>query len=231
MTFNYSFKNIAPSILLGSAIGCGISYVMETLVSKPKSYEAACCKDIKVNNQSAADNAFDMVCDSEGYNKYGYDSEGFSRSGYDVEGFGRDYFNIKGFDRSNRNRRYYMNYLARLYSLKEESLRLLADGSYRYALLNSRTIVDDTLSLLLGHALGNSYQGAKISTKLKVCEEYSLIGDNKEFINGLRGVCRICSPRMHTIDNENEITHQQVYFTIMQSMELLQMAEKNLLMS
>lgn len=121
--------------------------------------------------------------------------------------------------------------MAKLYRLKEDSLLFLNQGSYRYALLNSRIIIDDTLSLLLGHYLGNTYSGAKLSTKLRVCKEHRLLGTDYEFVNGLHGVCKVCNSRLHTIENEHDTTHQQVYFTIMQTQKLLQMAEKKLLMS
>lgn len=235
MTISNTIKAIAPSILLGGAIGCGISYAIDALFFEDNNncnlIQSSNTSSISSTNKQSPMNCCDMYFGSEGYNKDSSDTDGFSHNAFDCEDSGRDLFNIKGFDKSNRNRHFYMSYLARLYRLKEDSLKLLNEGAYRYALLNSRTIVDDTLSLLLGHAIGNTYQGAKLSTKLRICEEKHLLGSNQEFINSLHGVCRVCSPRLHTIENEHEITHQQVYFTIMQSMKLLQMAEKILLMS
>lgn len=187
--------------------------------------------------------------DKTGFNRDGYDAEGYDRKGYNIEGFNRSGFNADGYnslgfdrhgfdcnqynssgaDRAGHTREYYSAYFTKLRSRIGDAYRKMKDYEYRYALQDARTVLEETVKLLISHSAGAAAMEDNLLKNLKKCEKRGLLGSDSEFIDRLHSVRKICNYNGHDIDAEEEMSHDTVHFVVMQTRALLDFAEKALL--
>lgn len=163
--------------------------------------------------------------DAEGFNRRGYDRDGFNRSGYDRYGYGRDYYNASGVDRAGYSRDYYADHLDQLHIRLDEAHKQLKRGEYRYAVYDARIVMEETLRMIVQHALGPNYSDDKMLVNLKICEKKQLLKD-ADFLNNLHSVRRICNDNGHNLDAGAGMSHKKVHFVVMQTRDLLGIAEQ-----
>lgn len=177
--------------------------------------------------------------DSEGYNRNGYDVEGYNRRGYNIDGynrlgfdrngFDRNQYNSSGIDRAGHDKEYYSDCFNKLRSRIGDANRKKNSYEYRYALQDSRTVLEETVRLLVQHNAGTAAVENNLLANLKKCEKKGLLGSDSEFIDRLHSVRKICNYNGHDIDAEEEMSHNTVHFVVMQTQDLLDFAEKTLL--
>lgn len=163
--------------------------------------------------------------DAEGYNRKGYDIDGYNRNGYDWRGFGRDKYNDSGTDRAGHNRNYYSEQIKHLRNRLDEGYKQLQSGEYRYAVYDSRVVMEEALRLIVEHSEGEDMLGDKMFVNLKICEHKHLLGNDSDFIDRLHRVRHICNANEHKLNAEDSMTHNKVHFVIMQIRDLLDSAE------
>ena len=166
--------------------------------------------------------------DAEGYNRNGYGIDGYNRAGYDWGGFGRDKYNNSGIDRSGHDRNYYSNQIGHLRDRLDDAYKQLQSGEYRYAVYDSRVVMEEALRLIVEHSEGEDELGDKMLVNLKICEHKHLLGNDSDFIDRLHEVRHICNANGHELDAEDSMTHNKVHFIIMQIRDLLDSAESTL---
>ena len=166
--------------------------------------------------------------DSEGYNRSGFGIDGFNRDGVDRQGYGRDGYDAEGIDRAGNCREYYSERITRLRERLGDARAQLQDGSFRYALYDARVAMEDALRLIVQHAQGDDLCDDRLLTCLKICERQGLIPD-MDFLNRLHDVRRICNSNGHEVTAEENMSFNKGYFVIMQTRDLLDYAEKQLL--
>jgi len=166
--------------------------------------------------------------DRDGYNRHGFDKEGFNRAGIDSEGYSKTKFNVYGVDRAGYCYSYYEERIPIIRARLNEAKQKLQDGEFRYALFDSRVVMDEALRLLVHHYDGVNESDDSMLTNLKICESKNLIHD-KELIDHLHAARIICNKNNHNISNDETLTHQKVYFVIMQINDLLDKVEYSIL--
>lgn len=228
-----SFENLAlrgGAIGLAFGIGVGLLCWAGNQFHQPDPFPST-------NNKPVHDNAptFDpdgrdadgwdhLGYDAEGYHRNGYNREGYNRDGFDFEGFAKNKYNAQGIDRAGKDEHYYISYFWKLYNLKEEAFKQMQAGEYAYALLDARLILEQSISLVICHALGPETLGDTLVQNLKICEANQLLGEDPEFMNRLHGVRKICNPNLHTLDSADHVTINQVYFAVAQVRDLIPVA-------
>ena len=88
--------------------------------------------------------------------------------------------------------------------------------------------MEEALRLIVQHAKGDVLNDDRLLTCLKICERQGLISD-AEFLNRLHNVRRICNANGHEVTAEEDMTFNKVFFVIMQTRDLLDYVEKQLL--
>ena len=174
----------------------------------------------------------------DGFDRYGYDADGFSRSGYSVDGFdregydrqgyGRNFYNSSGIDRAGRNSMQYYDLLGRLHVRLNDAKHQLDLGTFRYAINDARLVMDEAIRLVVEHAGGTNGSGDGLLDNLKICESKSLLPVDSLFIDRLHGVRLLCNSVTHELDASDQLTHQKTYFVLMQTRDLLKVAETTL---
>lgn len=159
--------------------------------------------------------------DADGFHKSGYNRQGFNREGFDWQGYCREGYNNMGLDRAGRTKRYYEDYLQKMYDAKEEALRMMDTGKFEYALLKTRIVLDDAVRLVIGHTLGPKLVGNTLLQNMKTCEARNLLKVDSNFLGRLHGVRKICNPRIHTLEGAESISVSQVYFAFAQVRDLI----------
>lgn len=164
--------------------------------------------------------------DIEGYDRNGFAQDGFSRAGYDRQGYGRNRYNGLGIDRSGCCRQFYSAYIKQLQDRLSQAFRQMQYGEYRYALYDARVIMEEALKLIVQHEGGQAELGDRLIANLKTCECKQLL--ENEFINKLHGVRKICNANGHEFGSDEHLSHNKIYFVIMQVRDLLNNTEKAL---
>lgn len=166
--------------------------------------------------------------DSEGYNRSGFGIDGFNRDGMDRQGYGRNGYDAEGTDRAGNCREYYSEYITRLRERLGDARTQLQGGNFRYALYDTRVAMEEALRLIVQHKQGDVLNDDRLLTCLKICERQGLIPDT-EFLNRLHDVRRICNSNGHELTAEENMSFNKVYFVIMQTRDLLDYVEEQLL--
>ena len=166
--------------------------------------------------------------DAEGFSRKGYSVDGFDREGYDRQGFGRNYYNAAGIDRAGRDSMQYSGLMGRLYTRLLEAHNQMDLGAFRYALNDSRLVMEEAIRLVVEHAIGIDGSGDGLLDNLKICESKSLLPVDSLFIDRLHGVRLLCNSVTHELDASEQLTHQKTYFVVMQTRDLLKVAESTL---
>lgn len=166
--------------------------------------------------------------DKDGYYKNGFARDGFNREGYDHQGFGRDRYNCSGVDRAGCCRQFYASYIEQLRDRHSQAFQQMQYRKYRYALHDARVVLEEALKLLVQHVGGQAELGDNILANLKICERKQLL--DIEFIDRLHGARKICNINGHEFGADEQLTHNKVYFVIMQVRDLLNEVE-NLLVN
>lgn len=167
--------------------------------------------------------------DAEGYNRNGFNANGYNRLGFDRHGFDHSQYNASGVDRAGLNKEYYSAIFIKLRSRIGDAYRKMKGHEYRYALQDARTVLEETVRLLVQHSAGTTAVEDNLLANLKKCEKKGLLGSDSEFIDRLHSVRKICNYNGHDIDAEEEMSHDTVHFVVMQTRALLDFAEKALL--
>ncbi len=102
----------------------------------------------------------------------------------------------------------------------------LKNGEYCYAIYDSRVVMDETLRMLVHHEEGTETDDRMLAN-LKICEKKGIFEDNT-FLDRLHDVRRICNTNGHEYDAEDGLTHNKVHFVVMQTRDLLDIAEQTL---
>lgn len=173
--------------------------------------------------------------DREGYDRWGYDSQGYKRNGFDNEGFNREGvdwqgylkngYNQSGIDRAECDRQYYAGVIKKLRFRLDESYQQLQQGKFRYALHDARIVLEEILRLIVQHTNGAAEGDDSIFENMKICERKQLLGDDTELLTRLHEVRHICNFNGHEFTAEERMNHGKVYFVIMQTKDLLNIAE------
>lgn len=163
--------------------------------------------------------------DLDGYRRNGFDREGFNREGVDWQGYFRNGYNQSGVDRAQYDRRYYAGVIRKLRFRLDESYQQLQKGQFRYALYDTRIVLEETLKLIVQHTNGTADGDDSIFENMKICEKQRLLGDDSELMNRLHEVRHICNYNGHEFTAEENMNHSKVYFVIMQIKDLLNIAE------
>lgn len=162
--------------------------------------------------------------DTEGYDRAGFARDGFNRGGHDRQGYGRDRYNGLGIDRAGCCRQFYSSYIEQLQDRLSQASRQMQYRKYRYALYDARIIMEEALKLIVQHERGKAALGDRLLANLKICECKQLL-DN-EFIDKLHDARKICNANGHEFGSDDRISHNKVYFVIMQVRDLLNNTEK-----
>ena len=166
--------------------------------------------------------------DADGYYRSGFDRAGFNRAGYDRQGYGRDFYSKAGFDRAGRNAGDYIDYMGRLYLRLRDAHHQLEIGEFRYAVNDARLVLEEALRLVVEHAGGVDNSGNCLMENLKICANKGLLSVEPVFIERLHDVRHICNEVTHELEASERLTHQKTYFVIMQTKDLLKVAETTL---
>lgn len=169
--------------------------------------------------------------DREGYRRNGFSREGYNREGFDRNGFARNGYNQLGLDRAEHNRQFYAAFLKKLRYRLDEAYQQLQQGQFRYALYDARIVMEETLKLVVQHTNGGDGIGDSILANIKICERKKLLGTDAELIDRLHEVRHICNFNGHEFAAEENMNHNKVYFVVMQTKDLLNLAEKILVCS
>ena len=136
-------------------------------------------------------------------------------------------YNDSGFDQAGHDKFYYVDHIEHLRHRLDDAYEQLSNGEFRYALFDSRIVMEDALRLIVHHSQGSKEADDRLLINLKICEKEHLLED-KDFVNRLHDVRRICNANGHDINSEESLTHQKVYFVVMQIRDLLDAAETTL---
>ena len=167
--------------------------------------------------------------DSEGYNRRGYDIHGYNREGYDWRGFGRDHYNADGLDRCGHNRNFYAKQLLHFQHHLEIAHQNLQKGEYRYALYESRVVMDEALRCIIEHNFGKEGIGNAILDNLTICENKKLLNVDRSFYSKMHDVRKICNSNEHELAAGASMSHDTVHFVISQTRELLDSAKQSII--
>ena len=81
--------------------------------------------------------------------------------------------------------------------------------------------------MLVQHEEGCKDSDDTMLINLKICERKQLLSDSA-FLDRLHGVRRICNSNGHELGAEDTLSHNKVYFVVMQIRDLLDVAEQSL---
>lgn len=84
--------------------------------------------------------------------------------------------------------------------------------------------MEEAIKLIVQHERGQAALGDRLLVNLKICECNQLL-DN-EFIDKLHDARKICNMNGHEFGSDNRLSHNKVYFVIMQVRDLLNNTEK-----
>lgn len=166
--------------------------------------------------------------DIEGYYRSGYARDGFNREGMDRQGYGRDKYNRSGLDRAGHCRQFYSDHLEQLRGRLDDAYQQMQHEKYRYAIYDARVVMEEALKLVVQHSEGQDEIDDKMLVMLKKCEYKQLLGEDSEFLDRLHGVRHICNANGHELDAEGTMTHNKVYFVVMQIRDLINSAKSAL---
>lgn len=204
-------------------VGLGVFKIIK------KGHDGECFDEKHYDEEGYDENGFDKYgYDRDGYNRDGYnchkvDRNGYTRDGYkdgydinglDRQGYNKLGYNTNGIDRAGKNSEYYSQEFIKLRQKLSSAKKALDKGEYTHAIIDSRQSLEHALVMLISHKKGAASCGDSILDNLKICERYKIISDT-ELLNKLHNIRMICN-KVHDIDANQELTHQTVYFVIMQ---------------
>ena len=134
-------------------------------------------------------------------------------------------YNLVGRDPAGHTMRYY-NYMIRKLRLRlNDACRQISNGEIRYAVYDMRTVMDETLRMIVNHSDGTIGTEQTMIENLYSCENRHLINGSKDFFCSLHRIRIICNGNEHRIDAEKTETGNMVCSSIMMIHELLNKAE------
>lgn len=219
-----STNKLLLEIISGVVVAAGLSIGIKSLFLKSPEHNK---EEFDVNGFTKS--GYDKNgYNAEGYNKDGYGKDGYNFKGIDRYGYNKNKYNLSGFDRVGYNCEFYQNELERLSKRLNDAYQQMQDGKFRYAIYDSRVILEGTLKLIVHHSRGQENDNSQIVEFLKICEEDDLLGENIELLDKLHEVRRISNKNGHEYDSDEFLTLKKTYFVIMQIRELLSIAKKEL---
>lgn len=156
---------------------------------------------------------------------------GLLGTGYAIGRYGRGEgkgYHPYGPGRGKCGRQYYNPYIKKLRRRLDEAYQQMQQGQFRYAVYDTRTVMEEALKLLIRHINGAEDIDRSLLTKLKICERRQLLGKDKKFIRRLHEVFHICNISGNDFGAEEALNHKEVYFAIMQTKDLLNFVESTL---
>lgn len=156
---------------------------------------------------------------------------GLLGAGYAIGRYGRGEvkeYHVFGFNRGKCGRQYYNPCIKKLRRRLDEAYQQMQQGKFRYAVYDTRTVMEEALKLLIRHINGAEDIDRSLLTKLKICERKQLFGKDKRFIRRLHEVFHICNISGNDFGAEEALNHKEVYFAIMQTKDLLNFVESTL---
>lgn len=187
----------------------------------------------KIDNSKVGPDGFNKNgFDHQGYDRFGYNKLGYNKNGYDKNGFDRyGYsfagYNNKGFDRAGYSSDYYSGRIKMLKSRQVAAEKMMQEHKYRYAIFDSRVIIEEALKLLVNHSLGQVQGNNGINSYLRICQDNKLLEIAE--IDKLHGARKIGNNNGHDIEFDEEVTHNQVYFIVKETLDLLNIIENQLI--
>lgn len=133
-----------------------------------------------------------------------------------------------GLNREECDRQDYNRHIKKLRRRLDEAYQQMQLGQFRYAVFDTRTVMEEALKLLILHTNGAEDIDCDFITKLKICEGKQLLGKDLRFIERLHEVFHICNVNENDFAAEETLNHNKVYFAIMQIKDLLNFVESKL---
>lgn len=133
-------------------------------------------------------------------------------------------YNEQGLDCAGYSRDYYESARNGLLNQICEAAKVMQAGHCRYACSDARSVADNGLKMLLRH---NGLETAEMKSNIEVCRLNGLITD--EMADSLHGVRKLGNFSGHDMYAVTNLTHEQAWFALMQTLELMIEVEKQLL--
>lgn len=133
-------------------------------------------------------------------------------------------YNDFGLDCAGFSKKYYRVSISRLLDRACEAGREMQRGNYRYTVFDSKSVAESALKMLLRH---NGLETGRMEEDIETCKLNGLI--TEQMASGIHGVRLLGNFNGHNIYAPENLTHEQAFFSIMQTLELLSEIEKQLL--
>ena len=134
-------------------------------------------------------------------------------------------YNNVGVDPAGHSPRYYVQMIRKLRVRLNDACRQINGGELRYAVYDTRTVMDETLRMVVNHSDGSTGNEQSMIDNLVTCENRHLISGNKEFFSRLHRIRIMCNTNGHRIDAEKTETGNKVCSAITMIHELINRAE------
>lgn len=134
-------------------------------------------------------------------------------------------YNLAGFDPAGHTPRYYIHMLRDLRIRLNDACRQINGGELRYAVYDTRTVMDEALRMVVNHSDGTAGTEQAMVDNLDACENRHLIRGDREFFSRLHRIRVMGNANGHRIDAEKRETGDKVCSAIMTIHELLNRAE------
>ena len=128
-------------------------------------------------------------------------------------------------DKAGHSPGYYAGRIRKLRIRLNDACQQMQYGRLRYALFDARTVMDETLKLIVIHSEGEGDADANLFDNLNTCEKKHLVQENRAFFDLLHRIRKMCNNNGHRIDAEKYENSNSVCSAIMMIHELLNRAE------
>lgn len=134
-------------------------------------------------------------------------------------------YTLTGLDPAGRSPHYYARLIRSLRIRLNDACRQINGGELRYAIYDARTVMDETLRMVVNHSDGTAKTEQTMIDNLTACENRHLIHGSKDFFNRLHRIRIMGNANGHRLDAEKKETGNKVCSAIMTIHELLNKAE------
>jgi len=133
-------------------------------------------------------------------------------------------YNARGFDRAGFTRNYYRVTRDGLLNQTCEAAKEMQAGDYKHACSDACGISESGLQMILVH---HGYKIGRMEDNIEACRQNGLITD--DLANRLHGVRKLGNFSKHNMYSAANLTHQQAWFAVMQTLDFLSFMEIQLL--
>lgn len=133
-------------------------------------------------------------------------------------------YNAQGFDCAGFTRNYYRVTRDGLLNQTCEAAKEMQAGDYKHACIDACGITESGLQMILVHC---GYKTGRMEENIEACRQHGLITD--DFASRLHGVRKLGNFGKHNIYSAANLTHQQAWFAVMQTLDFLSDMEIQLL--